>query len=353
MRNLIAVIATLFVTAGAGAAGVTFVSPQEGSQAIGPMAIEVTTTAANVDRVEFYVDGVLAGVARKPPYRIAFDFGSNLPSREIAAKVLSNGFRTTDQAKIRTAALTAGESISVDLVEVPLRVRANQMLRASDVRVRENAVDQTIREILPQRGAAHFAFIVDRSLSMGDGRLEAALRAVDQATRLLREGDTASLTLFNHNVSRSRPLTRTQTAAMAIRDTTPSGGTSLRDAVSSIAARERTYAIVITDGGDRNSAIGEDAALRKVSNTKTIISAVVLGAPGPFLQRATKNTGGTLVSTSKSTVAQAVRDIMSDINSRYTLVYQSHGTARGWRSIDIEGRGQVVILNSRRGYFAE
>jgi hypothetical protein len=35
-------------------ATVTFTSPLQGSQAVGPLPIEVTTDATNIDRVEFY-----------------------------------------------------------------------------------------------------------------------------------------------------------------------------------------------------------------------------------------------------------------------------------------------------------
>ena len=98
------------------AASVTFVSPQQSGQAIGTVPIEVTTTVANVDRVEFYVDGALAGVVRTPPFRIAHDFGSSLNGHELVAKVFSNEFRNTESAKILTAAITAGETLNVDVV---------------------------------------------------------------------------------------------------------------------------------------------------------------------------------------------------------------------------------------------
>jgi hypothetical protein len=43
-----------------------------------------------------------------------------------------------------------------------------------------------------------------------------------------------------------------------------------------------------------------------------------------------------------------------DINSRYTLVYQSHGNAAGWRSIAITAASKgVEVLNARKGYFAQ
>jgi hypothetical protein len=291
-------------------------------------------------------------VARAAPYRIAVDFGTALEPRTIGVKVLSNGYRVTEQASITTAALTAGESIAVDLVEVPLRIRSSKTITAADLRIRENSVPQTIREILPARGPAHFAFVVDRSLSMANGRLEAALRAVDDAMALLRRGDTASLVLFNHTVSKARPIDRTSSATSV--QLVASGGTSLRDAVSSIPTGQRTYAIVITDGGDRNSATSEEAALRKVSSTKTVVAAAVFGTKSKFLEKAARNTGGQIERATRSTVGRVVRDIITDINSRYTLVYQSQGTPRGWRSIDVTAqRRGVEISDSRKGYFAE
>src|SRR6058998_3785710 len=67
----------LCLAAAAHAADVTFISPQEGGQALGPLPIEVTTSVTGVNRVEFYVDGALVGVARRAPFRIAHDFGSS------------------------------------------------------------------------------------------------------------------------------------------------------------------------------------------------------------------------------------------------------------------------------------
>ncbi|HEX9163677.1 MAG TPA: Ig-like domain-containing protein, partial [Thermoanaerobaculia bacterium] len=224
-------IAALFLLA-----NITFVTPQAGGQAVGPQWIEVTTDAKNVDRVEFSVDRVLAGVARKPPYRIAHDFGTSLASHDITAKVFSNRFRASESATITTAALTAGESMNVDLVEVPLRIRSSRVVRAEDLRVRENNVEQTIRDIHPGRGPAHFAFVVDRSASMGGGKLEASLRAIDDAVKLLRPDDSASLILFNHNVSKPVMLPSPNDPQIV-----PSGGTALRDAVASVSTAERTY----------------------------------------------------------------------------------------------------------------
>lgn len=350
MRQLALAVA-LSISCAAHAA-VTFVSPLDGSQALGTQVLEVTSTAANIDRVEFFVDGVMAGVARKPPYRVAFDFGTSLAARTVSAKVWSNGFKTAETASVTTAAMTVNDTLDVDLVEVPLRVRSSRALKASDLRVRENGVEQTIRDVRQERPAAHFAFIVDRSLSMNEGKLDATLRAVEAELRQLRSGDTASLVLFNHHVAKARTIRLGETLTG---DLPPSGGTSLRDAVASVASKQRTYAIVITDGGDRNSELSEETALRRISNTRTIVNAIVLGSShAKFLDRAASNTGGSVVSASKATVRDALARLLADINSRYLVVYQSKGTKRGWRTVEVKPRrGGVTVVSARKGYFAE
>ena len=127
MRAWTIAVALLAAAAATQASTVTFLSPLPGFQAIGPLPIEITTDAANVDRVELYVDGVLAGVARRAPWRIAHDFGTSLASHEVVARVFSNGYRTIDSAKVTTAALSAGETVTVDLVPKVTRTRWRAM----------------------------------------------------------------------------------------------------------------------------------------------------------------------------------------------------------------------------------
>lgn len=349
----IPLFAILLLTATLHAATITFISPLAGAQVIGPTALEITTDAPGVDRVDFFVDGVLAGVARKPPYRIAFDFGTSPAARNVSAKVWTNGFRASETTAITTAALTANDTLNVALVEIPLRARSSRTLRASDLTIRENGVEQKIRDVNVERPPAHFVFIVDRSLSMNGGKLDAALHAVESQLRQLRANDTASLVVFNHRVAKPRPIARGQ--QLTSRELVPSGGTSLRDALASVASSERTYAIVITDGGDRSSELSDEAALRKISGTKTIVNAIILGdSHTRFLDRAASNTGGSVVSASSGTIAAALARLLADINSRYLVVYQSNATRSGWRSIDVKSRnGNVMISAARKGYFAE
>lgn len=350
MRTIAFVLTSLIATTTD--AATTFVSPLEGAQAIGPLTIEVTTDVKNVDRVDFFVDDVFAGVARTAPYRIAYDFGTTLAARRIAAKVWSGGFKTFETAVVTTAGLTENDVLNVDLVELPIRVRAPRPLRRSDLRVLENGVEQTIRDVRQERPPAHFAFVVDRSLSMNGGKLEAAVKAVQNALGQLREGDTASLILFNHQVAKAQPIRSGETL---VPDVVPSGGTSLRDALASAASKQRTYAFVITDGGDRNSELSDDDALRKISGTRTIVNALVLGdSHASFLDKAAANTGGSVTSATRATVSEELARMLEDINGRYLVIYQSKGTERGWRTAVVSPRLRNIVLSrARKDYFAE
>jgi hypothetical protein len=350
VKSAFAAILTLALVTAARPETISFVAPQNGSQAVGPMTIEITTTIPNAGRVDFFVDGVLAGVARVPPYRITHDFGLSPAAHILTAKVWSNGYRTVAEATITTAALSSSETMTVDVVEVPMQIRSAEPPRAADLRVTENGIGQTIREIRSDRGPARFVFVVDRSLSMGDGKLDAALRAIREESPLLRSDDRIDVVFFNHNVTRAQRISRGE----QLQSVPPSGGTSLRDALASIATRERTYAIVITDGGDRNSSISQEEALRRISTTKMIVDAIVLGEPAAFLREGARNTGGTLATADASSLQRALHAMLVNINSRYTLIYQSHGNASGWRSITISpARRGIEIVNARKGYFAQ
>ena len=353
MRRL-AFALLMLSTMAAHAADITFVWPLPGSQAIGAQALEITTTATNVDRVEFYIDDRMAGVARHAPWRVATDFGTTLDVHRITAKVYSDRYQKVESASIMTAAIAENDVLDVTLVEVPMRVHSARPVTAADLRVRENGVEQKIREVQSTRGKAHFAFVVDRSLSMAEARLPSALRAVKSSLAQLRPGDTASIVLFNHQVMRPRPITRDDDLAAMFATVNASGGTSLRDAVATaVGGNQRTYVIVITDGGDKNSALDEESALQRISGRRTIIDAVVLGSRSSFLTQAATNTGGEVVRASAATLDQELRDLLNRINSGYLLAYQSAGTKKGWRRIDIRTQNRGVrVVNARKGYFA-
>jgi hypothetical protein len=171
---------------------------------------------------------------------------------------------------------------------------------------------------------------------------------------MLRRDDTSQIVLFNHNVALPRDVERGSNVSRMVGDVAPSGGTSLRDAVASLSGSRRTWAIVVTDGGDRNSELSEARALERISGASVVVDALVLGSTSPFLRMAARNTGGTVITSDRLGLGHRMRSLIDDINSRYTLSYQSHGTAKGWRKVEVKARRRTLsIANARKEYFAE
>ncbi len=335
-------------------ATVRFLTPLDGGQVFGPTLLEIESSLSSVDRVDFHVDGTLVGVARNAPFRHVHDFGLELTRHEISADVFTRGFQEKFSAKILTSAPSIEEAIAIDFVEVPLRITTrNNRIAASDFMIFEDGVPQKVADLAATRSPAKFFFIVDRSLSMNRGKLDAALAAVQKALTHLRTGDTAELVLFNHRVSPSKPISRS--SILSRPSIVPSGGTSLRDAVASIPRSGRTFAIVISDGADRSSLMPETEALRKVVRRDLTLYAISLGGgTNRFLNEAAKSSGGKLIRTGSGELSSSLEKILREINSLHTISYQSSSSSKGWRSIVVRpASSRVKVASARKGYFAD
>jgi len=357
MRIHLSIALLVFALAASGLeAAVTIVSPADGAQAIGSLWIVVETDLASVSRVEIRVDGNLVGVLRKPPYQLMFDFGPDLLPRTIQADVFSDDYKNKQRAVVRTAGATISESLTIDAVEVPVKIDSSVPPRAGDIQIRENGANQQIRELKKKRSAMRFVFLIDRSLSMAGGRFERELEAVDEFVRKLGPQDSAEIVLFNHRVERAVKIARGTSVRARFRTVKTSGGTSIRDAVASVAGAGPTTTIVISDGTDRNSFTPAEDALRKIGRANSTVYAVSVGESGrtSFLDRAASTTGGLHLQSAISSLSASLQKILREIESRYVVVYQSSATSRGWRTIEVASlRRGIRIVNARPGYFAE
>jgi hypothetical protein len=346
----------VFVTILAGpaaAASLEIVSPLEGGQLFGPHAIAVQVGRAP-DRLNFYVDGALVGVRRSPPWQVVHDFGESPNPRTIVAEAYFDAFTVVERATVISAGLSHNDAISVDLVELAVRIRSSRPeVKPSDLRLVENGIEQTIAEVRAERPETSFLFVVDRSLSMSGGKLDSALAAVRNALGSLRPGDSASLVLFNHRPGRAIPL-EDAIAFDRIGSVQPAGGTSVRDTLGAIEAKRRTVVIVISDGGDRNSTTSESSALQALARHNLALFALTLGggSGADFLAEAASRTGGTVTRSSASTLKRDLDAVMRDVNSRYTVIYQSSLTEPGWREIALTAKGRTSVSAARRGYYA-
>jgi len=351
-RRLVVISLVLVMFVGSVRAAVKIVVPPDGSQVLGKGFVEVDTDIPEIDRLEVYVDGLLAGVARRAPWRVPADFGDMVTSHRIEARVFSHRYSHQESSFVTTTGMSASQMVNVDLVEVPLKIRSARRVVARDLEIREDGTLQNILELKPTRSATHFTFVIDHSLSMAGGRLQAALAASRNALAELRPGDSAGIILFNHRVETVELFTRSWRAE----ETTPSGGTSLRDAVAAAAGAGRGIIIVVSDGDDRNSTLDEQRALRLVSKANVTLYALTLGrgAGSRFLENAASKSGGTCISSDRSSLSRDLNRLMNEINGSYVAEYQSSASERGWRNVVAIARGRgISILTSRKGYYSE
>lgn len=328
-----------------GADPVRIVAPAADAPAIGERIIEIETSAEAVDRVEIRVDGRLAGVLRTPPYRLPFDFGPDGQAHRIEAEVFSAGYSERRRADLVTVGTE--QAHVVDFVEVPLRLRSSRPVSAAELGILENGAEHEARDLRPDRGPTRFVFVVDRSLSMQGEPIDAALDAIRSVVPRFREGDSAEVVLFNHRVARPVAVNEANREA--------SGGTALRDALASIQPSARTVAIVISDGGDRNSFLDRQTALEAIAVSPLSVHALVLGRGegAAFLRDVASRTGGSFRSTRARDLSRDLGAVFDDVDSRWTLAYQSSNHGRGWRSIEIRPNAPgIVVEAAREGYFA-
>ncbi|MGH9457803.1 MAG: vWA domain-containing protein [Thermoanaerobaculia bacterium] len=333
----------------AGGDAIRIVHPAAGTTVAGERVIDVETAATKFERIEIRVDGALAGVLRERPLRLLFDFGDGTRARRITADLYTDGYRNHARAEIATAPIDAGAAITIDWVEVPVEIRGWIDPEPSSFRVFENGGEHRVREVTPGRLPARFVFLIDRSQSMSDGRLEAAVAAVKNVIGRLRTGDSAEIVLFNHRVG--RPIDAAEIGAIDA-----SGGTALRDALATIDPDSRTIAIVISDGNDRNSLLDRETAIHRVAVDDLTVHALVLGRGDgtSFLRDVAARTGGSLAATTARRLTVSLEHLFDAIDGRWTIAYQSAGGASGWRAIRVETTARGASVSSARtGYFAE
>lgn len=357
MRRAVPFVLSVMILAPAAlAAGSRFLAPPQGAQLYGREAIEIASDTPSISRVDFHLDGKLIGVARTAPWKIVHDFGDSGAGSVISATIHSDSFRRSETITLHAATVAISDQLSVDMVEISLRATSRRpRIEPADLTVTENGVPQRVVSLAPARGPMKFLFVLDRSLSMGDGKIGKSLEAIQRALSMMRPDDTASLITFNHRVAGRIDLRKgsdlPDESALS-----PSGGTSLRDALASIDENGSTSVIVLTDGADRNSVASEESAMQRIGGSRTTVYGVALGRGdgADFLRKAAARTGGTFVESSPGRLERSVVSIIEDINSRYTLAYQSTHTEPGWRSISVRpSRSGISVASGQRGYFAE
>ena len=330
--------------------------------------------AADVVRVEFFVNGVPACTAPAPaPFECTWDAGDSPEPRivRVVARFGGGGRLVRSmRARGRPAALF---SAGTDVVLVPVVVQDRRRrfvggLTLEDFELFEDGVRQDASFLQAASIPLDLVLAVDFSASM-----TAAMGPLRFAARhFIRElPETARLGLIAFN-DRTYILARQEQNRAAIVDAVdalpaPFGGTALLDAMSyalDLHGDEQAHRVVVlfSDGDDRHSFSAVDLVEERIRATQATVYVVTMGRGREMervrelLGRLTRVSGGRAFSIERIEELDGVLAHIRDrLQNRYFLAYQSSNPARDgtWRRIEVRTSDRRHVVAAREGYLAD
>lgn len=219
------------------------------------------------------------------------------------------------------------------------------------------------------------SLLIDRSRSMGGGRLEAAKTAAAAFLASLGQDDMAEVMAFNERVSRLAPLSADPTLDQGpIQELSADGMTGLFEAVlvglQGLERAERSWAtdrlkalVILSDGDDNSSVVGFDDVLDAARRSGALIYSISLATddrqqwlpPSHELVRLAHDSGGRAVSVrSDANLTSIYQEIAAEMQHLYRIGFvPAPGTRDGkWHALSVRVPGRDVRVRARSGYYA-
>jgi Ca-activated chloride channel family protein len=369
---------------------VRWVSPGPSDVLEGISALEVTVIPhgpLGTFKVDFYVDGKRIGWRDDPPYRLEWDAGKSLRSRDVRA-VAYGSDGNTYEASVTTQEIRVDYRAEVSVVNVFATVRDYAGSYAGDLtvdqfRLFEDGAEQRLTHFAYENLPLHVAFVLDVSLTMRGDRLATAREAAERFAQSLDfSRDQAMVVTFAGKPRDVMPLTDSREAILtAIRSAKEEpGGTALYDglvlAVEALRHIDgRKAAILLTDGRDESgdgfrpgSFHTFEEALQLAHQSDVIVYTIGLGKDiatqkdfhgvrtvGALLTRFAEETGGnTFFATRPRQLRRAYETVAAALRHQYNIGYSSTNSQRDgtWREIRLLCTLEDSQVTARKGYYA-
>ena len=366
-------------------------SPSSDQAAVGTVELEAEAwPVEDVARVEFYIDGVLMGEVSSSPYRLTVDVGADSRAREVKAVAYgSGGSRAEDQ--LVTKEIKIDLELDLPLQQLYVTVTAADgeppRLGRENFEVRDEGRTQEI--VTFERGDVPLTSVlmVDSSLSMRGGRLEAALEGAKRFIEGMQSLDETKLMLFSDRLLHGTPFTRFSAILTAGLGTVrAAGGTAVNDflylALKELEARQgRRVVIILSDGVDVQSSLAMEEVLWKVRHSQALIYWLRLHDEGKTLlegrelvpqtswwrdaeehrdefrklSEAVKASGGRVADLhSLDEIGPAFSDILKELRGQFVLGYYPTDLRKDgkWRRVRVrvKGAGTGFAVRTREGY---
>jgi VWFA-related protein len=236
----------------------------------------------------------------------------------------------------------------------------------------EQRIDFFVRGELPLR----MVILLDTSGSMRE-KMELAQEAAIRFVRSLKPGDEVQVVEFNDRVLTLAEFTTDfDQVEAAIRQTSPTGATSLYNAVyvslkdlqrGSADELDRRAIVVLSDGNDTKSIVGFEDVREQARKSNVIVYSISLRATEADLKKdkyltakyeldvLARESGGSSYAPAKlSDLAGVYEEIATELKSQYSLGYVSTNTSAdgSWRRLQVISKQPGTTIRTRAGYFA-
>ncbi len=353
----------------------------------GPVTIEAVVVAEEtIERVAFYVDGVVVGELEEPPYTLATDVGDdNVEHRFQVVAYGESG--ATGSGSLRTPAFRVDEVVSITLQQLYVTVTSGGErltdLTRDDFVVYDEGERQRI--VTFARGDVPFtaAVLVDSSVSMEGHKLRSALAGAEAFFRGMQRLDEGKLLVFSDRILHATPFTTFQEVLTAgLSRVTARGGTALNDhlylALKQLESRQgRRVVVLLSDGVDSHSVLQMAEVAANARRSQALIYWLRLpyrdgdaGAELPSisspwrsreeyrreyeaLRRTVEESGGRVEPLSSlDEITPAFAGILAELREQYVLGFYPERARHdgGWRRLSVRVRPQGAEVRCREGY---
>lgn len=252
-------------TAADDAITITLTAPAPGDPLLETVELAAEVRARQpIREVAFYVDGVLVGAVKAPPYRLLIAVGEENRDRHV--RVEAHAADGTSAAVERIApAIDIHDEVDLDLQQIFLTVTGPGGhrvldLKRDDLKLLVDGRRQQIVTFAAGEIPLTAILLIDGSASMDDKRLAAALRGAQAFVAGMKPLDQAQVLVFSDRLLARTPLANHRADLTPILATTPGGGTAVLDhlflALDQLEVRQgRRVVVLLSDGMDVDSVL--------------------------------------------------------------------------------------------------
>ncbi|MCP4659030.1 MAG: VWA domain-containing protein [bacterium] len=365
---------------------VTLTAPAPGEPLLGEVELAAEVRARQpIREVAFYVDGVLVGAVKAPPYRLRVAVGDENRDRHVRAEARAADGASA-AAERMAPAIEINEEVDLDLQQIFLTVSRRGGRRVLDLKQDQLKllVDGRRQEIVTFAAGEiplTAILLIDGSASMDDKRLAAALRGAQAFVAGMKPLDQAQVMVFSDRLLARTPLTDHQADLSPAFATTPEGGSAVLDhlflALDQLEARQgRRVVVLLSDGMDVDSVLRPAELEPVVRRSRSIIYWVRLSerASPRFLDRYPPNSwydrrsaergfahlerlvrlsGGRIEALrGLGGIEPAFREILAELHEQYALGFYPHPQRNDgrWRTIRVKVGRSGLKVRTREGF---